>query len=296
MSQPTPSVHASGSQILAWIFARYRARIVANTQGTIEDRDPEHLHRMRTSTRRLRAAAKLCRGVVPKATRRALHGELGWLTRALGVVRDLDVMGEELPRLLAAGPAPQPGLLPWIEARRQQARGPMSLALHSERFDSLLGSLALMERPGHGGRKAGRPARLLLAPRLLEQLERLYAEARRIETTSPDEQLHALRIRGKRLRYGLELASPVLPVSGSIEAAKEVQDLLGAHQDVTVAETWVRAYPGEPRNTAKWLSLLAVERGRLRAAFLTALPGLRARLGEHSIGATSFADTPNPDQ
>ena len=61
------------------------------------------------------------------------------------------------------------------------------------------------------------------------------------ETT--DEELHKLRIRGKRARYAAEL----LPDGGKrvkryLDALKALQDTLGEHQDAVVAEQQVRAH------------------------------------------------------
>jgi hypothetical protein len=61
----------------------------------------------------------------------------------------------------------------------------------------------------------------------------------------PDEVLHALRIKGKRLRYTGELAEPALgrPVSRMLSATAEPQKVLGEHQDAHVAQQRIR----EPR-------------------------------------------------
>jgi len=59
----------------------------------------------------------------------------------------------------------------------------------------------------------------------------------------PDEVLHALRIKGKRLRYTGELAEPALgkPVRRVLEATAGLQEVLGDHQDACVAQHRIRA-------------------------------------------------------
>jgi CHAD domain-containing protein len=62
----------------------------------------------------------------------------------------------------------------------------------------------------------------------------------------PDDELHALRIHGKRLRYAAELARRSVKKKRSaqitklIEATKELQTVLGDHQDAVVAADRMR--------------------------------------------------------
>ena len=57
-----------------------------------------------------------------------------------------------------------------------------------------------------------------------------------------DDALHAARIHAKRARYAAEFARPALGKRAApfLEAAKELQDVLGAHQDAVVAEQVLR--------------------------------------------------------
>ena len=54
--------------------------------------------------------------------------------------------------------------------------------------------------------------------------------------------LHAVRIKVKRARYAAELAQPVVgkPARRFIERAKDLQDLLGDHQDAVTAQERLR--------------------------------------------------------
>jgi CHAD domain-containing protein len=58
-----------------------------------------------------------------------------------------------------------------------------------------------------------------------------------------DDELHNVRIHTKRARYAAELASPELGKRGTklVERAKDVQDVIGEHQDAFVAEERLRA-------------------------------------------------------
>src|SRR4051812_13919811 len=87
--------------------AAIRAALVGGV-GRLRGGDPsarrgivEGVHRMRTSTRRLRSALRTFRDLVEADWARPLEAELKWLAEVLGAVRDLDVLHERLR--LAAG-------------------------------------------------------------------------------------------------------------------------------------------------------------------------------------------------
>lgn len=280
----------TASELLAAQVQAHRLRILENLPGTLQSDDPEPLHRVRTSTRRLRSYVKLCRGVLPGSVRRASSSELAWLGRTLGPARDLDVMLQELPGLLAAD-GDLPGefwlaeLTGWLALRRRQVGETIAPALGSPRFARLCEQLAAASRPEHSGREASSSAAELLRGRLLVQLGRFVSHADQVSPASPDEQLHRLRILGKRLRYGCELAQPVLPVSAFATALRISHDLLGAHQDAVVAAATVAdfavVWAERPRERcATWQASLASRRAQLRAELLERLPGVLDRLGD----------------
>ena len=66
---------------------------------------------------------------------------------------------------------------------------------------------------------------------------------RRLHTAGGDvEELHRARKAGKRFRYAAELSEPVLgkKASKAVEMGKELQSLLGEHQDSVVSATFLR--------------------------------------------------------
>jgi CHAD domain-containing protein len=82
-----------------------------------------------------------------------------------------------------------------------------------------------------------------------------------LDPAAPDEQWHAVRIRGKRARYAVEAVAGVLG-GGAAELGKAlgaVQDLLGEHQDAAIAaDTWLSIALSDPDDHT-----LAVTAGRL---------------------------------
>jgi CHAD domain-containing protein len=80
------------------------------------------------------------------------------------------------------------------------------------------------------------PADRIAAEVIRDRARKVFRSLRRVRPDSPDEDLHALRIQIKKLRYAIEFFGPILgkqarKVAGRLAA---VQDLLGAHQDASV--------------------------------------------------------------
>jgi CHAD domain-containing protein len=88
--------------------------------------------------------------------------------------------------------------------------------------------------------------------------------------------MHTLRIAGKRLRYAAELATLPGDRAGQafIRAAKDLQDVLGAHQDAVVAEERLRALAtGAGAGVALAAGRLIQQEVRRRSRARSDLPG-----------------------
>ncbi|WP_460401790.1 CHAD domain-containing protein [Actinophytocola sediminis] len=228
-----------------------RVRIDLQVRALVEheavaraDEDPEGVHQMRVAIRRLRAALK---AVAPDRARDTLQGELRWLGGVLGRIRDLDVLlgrlREEAADLTRTERAAAERLFAGLVADREQARRQMLDSLRTPRYTALLHSLAELTRTDLATTVPDRDGD---GRALLEVIARPHRKLRKdalaIGDDPPDDQLHALRIRGKRLRYAAELAAPAggKPVARLIKATKAFQEVLGDHQDATVAEEELR--------------------------------------------------------
>ncbi len=143
---------------LRMLILRRLDRMMAHFPGTLAG-DIEELHNMRVDSRRLRSALLLGRDLFPARRRyRRFERRITRFTRALGHVRDLDVMllyleGERA----AASPAEIPHLdrlAAHIDGRRAERREAMNEALHVlgspeklKRMASMFEDSASMERP-----------------------------------------------------------------------------------------------------------------------------------------------------
>jgi CHAD domain-containing protein len=242
----------------------------ANEMTARAGSDPEGVHRMRVASRRMREVVALFRDALPAATQ-ALRSELGWARRSLGDMRDLDVQIAKLESEAAAadgGDALGP-LIARLEREREDARGRMLAALDSARFEELLAALdaATAELDAGGPNGATEPGVGEGAPRALRRrMAQVRRRGDRLDAGSPDAELHALRIRVKRLRYALEFLAPLYPkaAAGLLPGLVELQDGLGRHQDAVIAARHLGglsdADPNLPQRTRLALGDLAARR------------------------------------
>ena len=204
--------------------------------------DPEELHKQRVATRRLRALLRSTRSQLQNPDRgERLVKELRWLGRALGEVRDRDVLIAyllgELETIDEAGAFG--AVLELLDAERQEARERLFAALDSDRYRDLLAEL---DRPP----ALASDERLETAP--VTEFRRLRKRAEKLGNHPTDGDLHRVRIATKRARYSAEAVGGE---SAFVRRAKEAQDLLGEHQDAVIAEQRIRDLVGEVRGTGR---------------------------------------------
>ena len=98
------------------------------------------------------------------------------------------------------------------------------------------------------------------------EYRRLRRAVNALDDNPPDEELHEVRKQVKRARYAAELAerSRGRPASQYIRAAKEMQDLLGDHQDAHVAEGVIRELAANASGAAALAAGMLVEHQRER--------------------------------
>ena len=234
-----------------------------------EGLDPEGVHQMRVRTRRLRAAFRAFRDVMPADSVRAFNAEFKWVAAALGKVRDLDVYRANLAHYtngLAAELAGQDKEYQrHLEVRWRKARKRLLTCLGSRRYERLKTRFAhfLGRGPSQrvmktfGGVTVGAAARRLIGKRYKSVL----GDGRAITPTSSVESLHDLRIQCKRLRYLFEFFDPIYgsAFKPEIRRLKALQDVLGEFQDTCVAEQHLRKYvQGVPRRDENGGQLIAV--------------------------------------
>lgn len=216
-STPRAAFQAAARQALSQIEVRARAVLSAD--------DPEDLHQLRVAMRRLRAALRAFKPILPAKKAKRLRGTLRALSPTLGAARDWDVLVQRLN----ARPAPR--LAARAEKKRANARRKALDAIASRKFARLLAHASALE-----ARDTGATLRELGAASLERAHRRLMKEARGANWRDAAAR-HAVRIRVKRLRYSCEFFAPAFPGEGcesAVAALKALQEILGELNDIAV--------------------------------------------------------------
>ncbi|MEQ0563795.1 CHAD domain-containing protein [Amycolatopsis sp. NEAU-NG30] len=237
-----PAVH----HVRAKLDREIRA-LLAYEPGTRSGADPEDLHQMRVALRRMRSILKLSGRLVGDGAE-PVRAELGWLGQSLGEVRDYDVLIGHLREVIAGfevrDQAAGRRLVSRFVAERATAKRRLTRALSSARYSTLLREVSLLTRDRAVPPDPGRPHDLVAG--LAKPHRKLAKAVRALPADPPDDDLHALRIHGKKLRYAAELAQTAAKKKQAarlktlIKATKEFQTVLGDHQDAVVAAERMR--------------------------------------------------------
>jgi len=234
----------AGRKVMLFHFAE----MLRHEPGTRLGEDPEALHDMRVATRRMRAAFEIFGPAFdPKILKPHLKG-LRAAGRALGRVRDLDVIIDKGRAYQASlPPNSQEGFTPLLhywETEREAARETMLAHLNGVQYLAFLEKYnAFVQTPGLGG-----PGGIVrdVAPILLyTRLEAVRLFDPRLSAASITE-LHALRIEFKKFRYTVEFFREILGPQAKevINELKGIQDHLGVLHDADVACLIVRDFLG----------------------------------------------------
>jgi CHAD domain-containing protein len=213
--------------------------------------ESEGIHRLRTTTRRLRSELRAFHDLVDPHWVEEIEGELKWLAGLLGDVRDVDVLSERLRKALCERDDPDRAamspLFDELTARHTRASQALRNALQSDRYRDLLASVQrAIEQPALKD-DAWVPCRAALPPLAESAWRRLKKSARGLRPTDPDDPFHKVRKLAKRARYTAEMIAPILGRSAAkgirqfIRAVIRVQDTLGEHQDARVADQEITA-------------------------------------------------------
>jgi CHAD domain-containing protein len=273
-------------QAASRILARQVADLVSHEKAARRGIDSEAIHQMRVQARRMRAALALFSGVV-RPPRRAGRARLRWLGRTLGRVRDLDVIAtllEEghLSSLEGVEAARLGDLVAGLKERRARAQRKLRSSLARKRYRRMRAALvefARRPRFAKAEHEEGMAARFL-ADRIHREARRVSGHRAMTERAPSAADLHALRIRVKRLRYVLDFHAETCGLAFDEERrlTRELQDCLGAIHDYDLLLAWFGGESDAARAPVEaalfagaWRVLpvrLAAERERLRRRFV----------------------------
>jgi CHAD domain-containing protein len=209
-------------------------------------RDPDAIHDTRVAIRRLRSTLRVFAKALDAPRVGDMDGELNWFAALLGDVRDCQVQGRRfaealdgMPDELILGPV-RSRIRNELQAIERPARTRMSEAMNSDRYRALLAEL-------RGWRDEPPVGRQISAKTLRERARRAERKAdRRLAAalgSGPEAaaMLHRARKAAKRARYAAELRKPLdKGAKRTVKHYKQIQSLLGDHQDTVVATDALR--------------------------------------------------------
>lgn len=199
----------------------------------VRENGDDSVHQMRVTTRKLRSLLQASEAAFGLSDDAWILDELRQLASVLGLARDAEVLAEryanaldELPRELVRGPVRE-RLVDGARRRYRSGLRKSLAAMRSQRYFRLLDALE----------------GLVVAEPVAPQEESIQAAYKRVrkrakatakaEAEHRDEALHRIRKAAKKLRY-TAAATGEKRIS---EAAKNIQSLLGDHQDSVVSRT-----------------------------------------------------------
>ena len=245
---PELSAGMSAGRAFTLIGRACLRHLVANEPAT-KIRDAEGLHQMRVALRRLRAAISVFSGMLRDDRIDTIKSELRWLAREFGPARDLDTLFIEVLKPLRKQHANEPGFVSiskMFARKRLKSHRQAQEAVQLARFRTLVLDTAEWVEAGPWSRsedplmRASRemPIEIYAANQLSRRRKKIRRRGAKIGNLSP-EQLHRLRIQGKKARYAAEFFSSVYQGKKSakrsrniISSLMQMQNCLGGINDV----------------------------------------------------------------
>ncbi len=221
------------------------------TTGVRQGGDIEYVHRMRVASRRLRTALALFGGCLPAKKLVKWEKEVRSITRALGAARDTDVQLALLQAMMRAAPLPEqrPGLRRlalrlWQKRERMQKKVVKALnALESAQTLAQIRAAAEPLAARQGEVYIYTPGLYHLGYQSISAaLDAFLAFESIIWQPEKVQELHAMRIAAKHLRYSLESFAALYPdeLKPFIGVMRKAQELLG---DIHDSDVWTTYLP-----------------------------------------------------
>jgi CHAD domain-containing protein len=233
----------------------------------------DSVHRLRVATRRTLAAFDAFADLVPARRAAWFTRRLREVRRVAGDARDLDVLAGRLAARPAAAAAPptkaalaRSRLVAMLSRQRDTSRAPIRevhAKLLAAGWDDRVADLLARIPTGVRQPSFASYARDHVGPRI----DRFFAKADR--KLRDDDDVHRLRIAGKKLRYALEIFAPVFPPRERVrcqEALERLQETLGDFTDHAAAADRFRRLARDDRSGLDRDALAGLERREAKLA------------------------------
>jgi CHAD domain-containing protein len=241
-AEPAPSSSTPANRALTDYLNAQLDQIAAGDIGLRRGKDP--IHDTRVAIRRLRSTLRVFRRVLDQPAIGDLDNELKWFAALLGDVRDCQVQHRRfgdvldgMPVELVLGPV-RSRIRNDLQAIELPARTRLSEAMDSDRYLAIMAVLRRWRAAPPVDQDIAISTLKKRARRARHKADRRLAAA--LET-GDDVTLHRARKAAKRARYAGELCKPVdKKAKRTVKYYKNIQSLLGDHQDTVVATEALR--------------------------------------------------------
>jgi CHAD domain-containing protein len=236
---------SAGDVVLGYL--REQAERLGSLDPLVRGDEPDSVHQMRVTTRRLRSTLQSFGKVIPRSGTEEILAGLKWLGGVLGEARDAEVLASRLmqnlrtlPAELVLGPA-QARVQGHFAPIQAAARKNVLAALDSARYFALRDALDKLLADPPLSADAAQPAGRVLpaaARRTYRRTKRRMRQAGHAPAGHPREgAYHEARKAAKRARYAGEAVSPAFGKEARrfTKQMKKIQTVLGDHQDAVVA-------------------------------------------------------------
>lgn len=206
--------------------------------------EPDALHALRGSLRRIRSVLAVYRGALDRDATEAVRRGLGHVGRAAGVARDAEVLVGTVRSLADGAPvglvddAASAALLARLATAHREAVAGFDEVLRSAEWFDALDALDALIADAPPGPRAGDAVRPFVERRLHRERRRM----RRVRDTAAAragdlEVLHDARKAARRLRYGVEAVGGSVAGHQHLGRLRKVQAALGDGLDAAHAVT-----------------------------------------------------------
>lgn len=239
-----PGDGTAGAAVLARL--REQFGILLATDAAVRADEPDAVHLMRSTSRRLRNLLRSHRRLLDRRRTDPVADELRRFTRVLGDSRDHEVLAVRLRDQAKELRSPaDPALARRIGAAERalhdEGQRAAVAAMDGRRYAALLDALEdLVARPPLRPDRARAPAvphlRAVAARDRKRMVRRMAAAEKAAEGPAREQALHSARKAARRTRHTAETAVPYAGAADRLRRrAKAVQQVLGDHQDAVLA-------------------------------------------------------------
>lgn len=247
-------------QAMVAIYKQLLAAMRCNEEGIIKDLDSEFLHDFRVAIRRTRSGLSLIKNVLPLEITNHFKTKFSHLGSITGPTRDLDVYLLYENNYKSRLPPTLQGSLHTffmdLATRRAEEQKKLARAMKSSRYSQTTDEWEqyLEGNDETPAENADTPVIDIARKTIFRRYKKIMKDGMAISELTPDENLHRLRIQGKKLRYSLEFFASLFPkakITRAIKQLKRLQNNLGDFNDLSVQQEMLHHYLNELRPSSR---------------------------------------------